>query len=115
MTIILNKYDVRVNMAEPYCHQHNGLVERVQQTIPQRIRALLYESGFPENMWGFWLKQHVGYTIELLIQRYNTELYMNNFTNENLMLARLKYMVPTLMSLTKRFQRAKNSRKGCVM
>ena len=50
---ILEKYDVRTDPAEPYCHQHNGLVERVQQTIPQRARALLFESGMPENMWGF--------------------------------------------------------------
>ncbi len=51
-TAILNKYDVRVDTVEPYCHQHNGLIERIQETIPQRARALLFESGFPETMWG---------------------------------------------------------------
>lgn len=61
---ILEKYDIRLDPAEPYCHQHNGLVERVQQTILQKARALLYESGMPENMWGFavdtacWLYNH---------------------------------------------------------
>lgn len=50
---VLEKYDVRLDPAEPYCHQHNGLVERVQQTIPQRARALLFESGMSEKMWRF--------------------------------------------------------------
>lgn len=61
---VLNKYDVRNDTAEPYCHEHNGLVERVQETIPQRARALLFESGFPESMWGVavetacWIYNH---------------------------------------------------------
>lgn len=49
---VLDKFDVRLDFAEPYCHEHNGLVERSHRTITERARALLYEAGMPANMWG---------------------------------------------------------------
>lgn len=49
---VLTKYGIVTEESEPYCHQHNGLAERINRTIQERARALLFESGFPVGMWG---------------------------------------------------------------
>ena len=49
---VLNKYGIIRETSEAYCHEHNGLVERMNRTLQERARALLFESGFPTNLWG---------------------------------------------------------------
>jgi transposase InsO family protein len=46
---ILNKYQAVLDHAEADLHEHNGTAERFNKT---RLRALIFESGFPANMWG---------------------------------------------------------------
>lgn len=50
--LVLEKYGIVRESSEPYCHEHNGLVERLNRTIQERARALLFEAGFPANKWG---------------------------------------------------------------
>jgi hypothetical protein len=49
---VLDEYGVGYAFSEAYCHQHNDLIERVNRTIEERTRALLFESGFPTGFWG---------------------------------------------------------------
>jgi len=49
---ILNKYGAVPEYAETDVHEHNGTSERGIQALENRIRSLLFESGFPVNMWG---------------------------------------------------------------
>lgn len=49
---ILDKYGIIREESEPHCHEHNGLIERLNRTLQERARALLFESGFPANLWG---------------------------------------------------------------
>ena len=50
---IIRKYDIQYDNSEPYDHEHNGTAERLNRTIEDRIRALLFTSGFPSSFWGF--------------------------------------------------------------
>jgi hypothetical protein len=52
MSEVLDKYGVVLEDSEPYCHEHNGTSERMNRTIQERARALLFEAGFPAGMWG---------------------------------------------------------------
>lgn len=39
--------------AEPYEHEHNGTIERLNRTIMERARALLYECSASNEYWSF--------------------------------------------------------------
>lgn len=49
---ILKKFGMQSRLSEPYEHEHNGLIERVNRTVEERVRALLFNSGFPSSYWG---------------------------------------------------------------
>lgn len=49
---VLQKYNVKLDLAEMNVHEHAGTCERLNRTIQERIRALLAESGFPSSFWG---------------------------------------------------------------
>ena len=36
----------------PYTPQQNGVSERINRTLMEKTRALLFESGLPKEMWG---------------------------------------------------------------
>ncbi len=48
---LLQSYGMVHQTTEPFVSQHNGIVERVNRTIEERIRSLLTDSGFPLNFW----------------------------------------------------------------
>jgi len=48
---VLKKYGARKEQSETDVHEHNGSAERVIRTLEQKIRALLFESGFPAYFW----------------------------------------------------------------
>lgn len=50
---VLDKFDIQLQIAEPHAHEHNGTIERLNRTLEERIRALLFTSGFPKSFWGF--------------------------------------------------------------
>ena len=52
MTDILKKYGAIQQFAETEVHEHNGSAERAIRTLENKVRALLFESGFPTSMWG---------------------------------------------------------------
>ncbi len=49
----------------PYALYRNGVAERQFRTIFERVRAVLYDSGLPEEFWGEALAYTV-YTKERL-------------------------------------------------
>lgn len=50
---VLDKYDyIQVQVSEPFAHEHNGLIERFNRTIEEKIRSLLVMSGLPTTFWG---------------------------------------------------------------
>lgn len=53
MVKVLSDYGIVPEEAEAGVHEHCGLVERVQRTIQERSRSLLFEAGFPGRVWNF--------------------------------------------------------------
>jgi hypothetical protein len=49
---VLRKYGAITECAETDVHEHNGTLERMILTLETKLRALLFESGFPAAMWG---------------------------------------------------------------
>lgn len=50
---ILEKCGIKIQPAEPYAHEHNGTAEQLNKTLEKRIRAFMFESGFPTSMWAY--------------------------------------------------------------
>jgi len=37
---------------DPYCHQENGKVERLNRTLQEKARCILAEAQLPQELWG---------------------------------------------------------------
>jgi hypothetical protein len=49
--ILLNS-GIKHQLSPAYTHEPNGFVERINQTIMNRVRSLLYNSNTPSYLWG---------------------------------------------------------------
>jgi hypothetical protein len=63
---LVSRYGIRHISVNPYRHTENGLVERVQQTIQDRVRAFRLEKQ------GFWNRKDFTDSIKAAIRGYNT-------------------------------------------
>ncbi len=50
---ILKELGIRLEVAETDIHEHNGTAERFNRTHQNKIRALLFDAGFPNTFWGW--------------------------------------------------------------
>ncbi|XP_065219740.1 uncharacterized protein LOC135845199 [Planococcus citri] len=39
--------------AEPYVHEHNAKIERLNRTVVEKMRAMLYDAGMPSTYWTY--------------------------------------------------------------
>lgn len=71
---LCQKEGIQLQFAEPYVHQHNGKIEKYNQTVMNVTRSLLYQSGFPASLWPYALR-----TAVYLLNRSPTST-LNNMT-----------------------------------
>ncbi len=50
---MLKEMGIRLELAETDIHEHNGTAERFNRTHQNKIRALLFDAGFPNTFWGW--------------------------------------------------------------
>jgi len=61
---LINTSRLLVLLADYDTPQLNGIAERLNWMLVEKVRALLHMAGFPQNMWGealrhsTWLKNH---------------------------------------------------------
>ncbi|KAK9727525.1 GAG-pre-integrase domain [Popillia japonica] len=92
MKLLIKKEKIVFKESPPYTPNLNGTAERFNLDIQQKIRSLLFDSGFPLQMWGYALnfavniynktpKRALGYKIpfEMLHKRSCTIKYFRRF------------------------------------
>ena len=50
---LLTKYSIVHKHSAPYAHEQNGAAERVNRTIMEKARCLLFQCGLSTNYWPF--------------------------------------------------------------
>lgn len=50
---ILRNFEIQFQHSEPYHHEHVNTIKRLNRTLEEIIRALLFTSGFPSSFWDF--------------------------------------------------------------
>ena len=50
---LLTKYSIVHEHSAPYAHEQNGAAERVNRTIMEKARCLLFQCGLSTNYWPF--------------------------------------------------------------
>lgn len=48
----LDQFEIQVQTSEPFAHQHQDTIERLNCSSEERIRSLLFVSDFPNSFWG---------------------------------------------------------------
>jgi hypothetical protein len=82
---ILHKYGIEPQYAKTAAHKHNSCSERVIRTLEEKIRALLYKSGFSQSLWGqltdtaTWLYNRIPHSAIDMLTPY--ELFFNKAPN----------------------------------
>lgn len=92
MKLLVEKEKISFREAPPYTPNLNGTAERFNLDIQQKIRSLLFDSGFPLQLWGYALnfavnvynktpKRSLGYNIpyEMIHKRSCSIKYFRRF------------------------------------
>lgn len=54
-------HGIKVKKIVPKTPQHNGVVERMNRTINDRIRYMLFNAKLPKSVWGESMRTIVGF------------------------------------------------------
>ena len=55
-TMLLRKHGIRHFKSVPYCSWQNGIAERLNRTLLEGARSMLFEKKLPKNLWELAVK-----------------------------------------------------------